>query len=427
MEEKQPIVTQKNAIIFILLGGFFLRLLTAVTLGEKAYLYSDDVNYIYSAVDLLKSGQLTYGTQAYRTVFGMPGMFYFLALAFKVFGYGESGLFLTRILFSLLGAVAVYGVYLCAACISRSLRIANIAAVSAAICLPWISVGVFFLTETPYICLLVLLSYWMFKFCKEPSDKNFIALLVVYLLNILFKPVVGIYPLAFLPYILYCRMPVQQIFKRGICAAFIVIVFLTPWTIRNYYIAGDLIPLSGNQGDTLLLGSFDGENVPAGTYAESVAQIKENTDIQHPYDEFKARGELGAARLAQWKRENPESYYRSTYFEKPYKLLRSLYYPIEVFDISVSILYVFFRIQSMLALLGLLWTVRFGRRKPEMFFTSLSLLAGNLMILYINAHYAALPRYGITNYFPVHIFSAMGICAIADGLRKMYCQIRGAK
>lgn len=410
--ETKSVLALKNTIFYILLISFILRVTVTFTVENHMYLYSDDVNYIYSAIDFIKSGHITYVKQDYITVFGMPGMFLFLAGIFKVFGYDQTGIIVARLIFDLLGTFLVYGVYLTTKEIVRNIAIANIAAVLAATCIPLICLNNLFLTETPALCLLIFLIYYFIKYAEQPTEKNFIVLVSLYIVSVLFKPVFGIFPIAFLPIFLFNRFPVKFILKRGIMAALALCVCVAPWSIKNYCVTGDFIPLSGNQGDTLLLGSFDGEDVPSGTYDEAVELARtrvQNAGLDHPYYEMKERGEIGEIRIQEWKENNPRSYFKSTYLLKPLKLIKSLYYPIEVFNIDADFVYFFYNIQLIFSVVGIGYSIIIVKRKPKFTCYIFSLIIGFVLLLFINAHYAALPRYGVTNLIIIPILSAIGL------------------
>lgn len=410
--KSRVIVTEKNAIFYILLLGAALRAVVLLTTGENMYLYSDDVNYLYTVINFMKSGYITYTDYNYPTVFAMPGLIMFLASVFSVFGHGETGIFIARLLFNCMGILTIYGVYLCADIIGKSKEVSNWAALFTAVCVPFIAMNNIFLTETPGLCALIFLTYYLLKFSEDLSDKTFAMLLIVYLCCVLIKPVYGVYPVGFLPVFLYNKISWKELLKRGTLALIALFLCLSPWVIRNFMVTGEFIPLTGNQGDTLLLGSYDGENVPAGTYDEGVELAAKRAAEQgkdHPYFEWKERGILGRERINQWKETDPAGYIKATYITKPLSLMKLLYYPIPVFDIGISFLYFFFKLQLGLSAAALLGMIVTSKRNAQRCIYSLAFLLGIILILYINARYAAISRYAMPNMFLAHIFSAFGI------------------
>lgn len=417
-------MTEKNAIFYILGLGFVIRLVLTMTAGSHMYLYSDDVYYLYSGLDFLKSGYFTYMDNNYPTVFAMPGFLMFLAGVFSVFGTGETGLFVVRFLLDCMGTLTILGVYLCAEMITKRKNVANCAALFCAVCIPFIAINNILLTETPGLCALIFLTYFLLKFGEDRKDKTFAMLLGVYLACVLIKPVYGIFPVAFLPAFLYNKFSWKEFMKCGVLAALALVLCLSPWIIRNYIVTGDVIPLTGNQGDTLLLGSFDGENVPAGTFDESVA-IADARALEkgytHPYFAFKERGNIGRERIEQWKETDPVSYYKSTIL-KPLRLMNVIYYPITVFDIEAGFLYPFFRVQLFLGALAVLFLLLRWKQNARSAVYTASYVIGTMLVLYINARYAAIPRYGFANLLMVHVFSAAGTILIYDILRGLFCR-----
>jgi hypothetical protein len=52
----------------------------------------------------------------------------------------------------------------------------------------------------------------------------------------------------------------KRIFRRGLVLALFVLVFLTPWTVRNYLVLGGFVPFRSNFGLELAVGNRPGAN-----------------------------------------------------------------------------------------------------------------------------------------------------------------------
>ncbi len=59
---------------------------------------------------------------------------------------------------------------------------------------------------------LIFLTHYLIRFFREQSDRMFLAMLTYYLIGIMFKPTIGL------------------------------ILFLSPWWIRNYAALGEIVP-----------------------------------------------------------------------------------------------------------------------------------------------------------------------------------------
>ena len=96
--------------------------------------------------------------------------------------------------------------------------------------------------------------------------------------------------------------------------------------------------------------------------------------------------------------------------------------PITVFDIDAGFLYPFFRVQLFLGALAVLFLLLRWKQNARSAVYTASYVIGTMLVLYINARYAAIPRYGFANLLMVHVFSAAGTILIYDILRDLFCR-----
>ncbi len=298
-------------LLIILVLGLGLRLEVMISEGSSLFLYSDDLGYIESAINLNKSGYLTYADKLNQTLFIMPGLVIMMAFIFKIFGHGVFGLTVLKLLFILVNTITICGVNIITNKIFKNKLAGYIASFFLATNISHIYLSNLYLTENIALFAIVFFTIKMLDFCNNRTNKNFIQLILWYLFCILIKPTFGIYPVAFLPLMLYKKIPIKELILRGLYVASILIMVLTPWIVRNYIITtGDIVPLTGNQGDTKLLGTFYGEGIPAGSYDDYVQQStlivnQKRTDGEiigyNHYFYTKERGILADERIAEWK------------------------------------------------------------------------------------------------------------------------------
>lgn len=390
----EKIKTEK-IIIGILLLAFLIRIITLLNYGNDLTMYSDDTRYIISGIEFAKTGHIVYDGNTEPTVFMMPGMALLLSIIFRFTGYTFEGLLLARIPFVILGVISVYGVYLIAKKLF-SKNAGNIAAFLLALSFPHITINNMFLTETPFICITIFFIYFTLKYCDSKSNKDFLILLTLFLVGILFKPTIGALPLVFIPYFLIRRFPLKLIITRGIYAIVIFILFMAPWWVRNYKVVEEFLPFTGNQGDTKLLGTYQGWGYPDDYTLNDVATIlnekSRNGEYEHRYFQFKEKGEIANERIKKWKNENPKEFIFTYLVYKPMKMMKEPFYDMPIFDINKNIIKYMQQLIIIITGIGVLgWILRL--KKVENKNGVLLLLLVNFYFIYLNAVYYAHPRY----------------------------------
>src|SRR5579875_2563464 len=87
----------KYMMLLILVFALAIRVYAIVDYGLGLNLHSDDAGYVQSAKWLLEYGTYSYYAPRVPTLHMMPGITYFLALFFAVFGSGTLGLYAAKI------------------------------------------------------------------------------------------------------------------------------------------------------------------------------------------------------------------------------------------------------------------------------------------------------------------------------------------
>lgn len=388
--------SKNKEIIYILTVSFILRFTVALLFGDSMFLYSDDNSYIEYGINFLHTGSIV-DYSGYPTVGLMPGMPILMSAVFALFGYGYRGIFVLRTIFCILGTISIYGIYRIAALIfNKSTGYA--AAILLGGCLPVVAMNNLILTETPFMFCLIFLTYYLIRFCREQSDRMFLVMLTYYLIGIMFKPTIGLYPLAFIPYMFYCRMPLRKMLLRGVYAGLVTILFLSPWWIRNYAALGEIVPFTGNQGHTLLLGTFQGEHCPEGDANAILQEINDHNSLAqtngNPYFKYKLMGEAAQERISLWTDTAPLDYLYSCLILKPKISIQSLYYPVGIYNIKspdVQRVYSFLLKCALIAIL-LIILENIMRKK---FDADLCVVLGVLILLLTSAYFYGYNRYGL--------------------------------
>lgn len=407
---------ENKAIISILIIAFLLRLFTLINYQNELTLHSDDSNYIISGIEFLKSGQIVYGSNNEPTVFIMPGMALLLGGIFSITGYTDFGLIVARIPFILIGTLSVYGLYLIGKRTFNK-QIGYIAALILSFSLPHLTLDNMFMTESPFTCILIFLIYYLFVYCESKKDAHFLILLSLYLIGLMFKPTISVVPILFLPYYVYNKFPIKLLLARSLYALVIIVVFMSPWWVRNYQAIGEFIPFTGNQGDTKLLGTYQGINFPIQPSMEEVNKYLDeksrNGEYKHRYFPFKEKGEIANLRIKQWIKYDPKSFIYTYAVYKPLKIISSPYYPKKLFDINGNLVKWMHSLIVIIAAVGIvIWL--FNIRKKLYKITILILLFHVIYFVYLNSYYLAIPRYNTYLMPLIFIIAAYAINSIVD-------------
>ncbi|MFI3231427.1 MAG: hypothetical protein R3Y29_07770, partial [bacterium] len=152
----------------------------------------------------------------------------------------------------------------------------------------------------------------------------------------------------------------------------------------------------------------------------------------NPYYYIKERGILADERIEEWKTNS--GYYKTILLDNPIKLLRNQFVPSQysqyefnnsilekLFNISYHIDNIFL-ILLIFALIGIIGVVIQLKTNKEVFFKCFSTVLGFTIILYINASYIALTRYGVQNILIISMLAGQGVyftkCIIYKALKK---------
>lgn len=241
--------------MFIALS-MIIKLLMILKYKNQLTLASDDINYVKSAVALLKNRIFTYHNFNEPTVFITPLYPFFLAVIFKIFGYGLAGFQAARIIQAILSCITIVFVFKIAKELLDA-RVAVIASFMVAFYLPNITAAGYFLTETLFAGLLYALIYFSLKMSKDLNIKNSLFLGCLWAVTTLCRPTIALYPvLLFMHVLLYHRTAVLRLIKPGIIMLAAFSIIMLPWWIRNYMEYGEFIPLAASSGNPMLQGTY---------------------------------------------------------------------------------------------------------------------------------------------------------------------------
>lgn len=230
-------------LIAIILIGTIIRLLWIVIV--QPIQLSDFLAYWDSAKRLVNEGQYYYSYRDQYTLFAWrpPGYPLLLAFFIKLFGENIYIPAVINIIAYILSSVAVY-------LIAGRLYTKKVAIIAVLLLTFWPShIAVTGLAATePVVVLLFSLMLWAF-YKSETSSHIYAALSGIFLgMAILVKPSFLLLPAIWLLYVVM-RWRIKGVFLKFCISILFAVLVVTPWTIRNYEIFGDLVLVSTNGGD----------------------------------------------------------------------------------------------------------------------------------------------------------------------------------
>ena len=91
---------------------------------------------------------------------------------------------------------------------------------------------------------------------RSRQKKYFWYCLAAYMLALMLKANIGIYPLFAAIYLLVVKYDFKVLLKQGLILACALLCFMIPWSIRNYIQFQAFIPLTYGSGNPKLLGTY---------------------------------------------------------------------------------------------------------------------------------------------------------------------------
>lgn len=413
-------IKENKGISIILLIALILRIAVVNELGVNYTLKSDDLGYIESGIRFVEEGTFTmHGVLSSQV---MPGMTIFIAFFVLIFGKGITLMLSLKIMWIVMGIITIYFVYKIVNIYTSKLFSCISACFFLALDFAWIDTVI--LTETPFMLIFVLLIYNSLMLAKTREKKYFWLIVLFYIVGVFIRPNIGIFPIFLIVYLLWCGYDKKVLLKQTIIALGILLVSLTPWTIRNYYHYNKFIPLTYGTGNPLLLGTYQGYGYPDDKeldYKKNVdtkmskemydyiykKEIKKKYMLKYywlEHDKYKAE-----YRMNEWWKNDPKSMIVSYAILKPLRLVYGTY-SIDVLGVSKDFNLRIREIDLLLFVISLIAIILNKRRIKETVF--LLMIYASQIALY--AYTYAFPRYGHTLYFIRFIIIGIGLYIIYE-------------
>ena len=412
---------KENWLFTILLGIYLIiNILTFFHLGYNYSINSDDLSYINSGITFFETGTITmHGVTSAQI---MPGLTFIIAFFCLFFGTGSALLVALKLFYMLMAILTMIVLY----------KIARIFAdkyISSFVCLflfapDYLWMSNLILTETPFMLLLLLLIYHSIMFIKENKNRDYILIIIYYIICLFIRPTIALLPVALIICLVIKKYDFKKLMKKMGIAAIVVVVCLFPWIIRNYLIFDKFIPLTYGMGNPLLLGTYQGIGYPNDEeldYKTNVDdlmsdEMRKYLSSDYPRDKYKVYYSLeydkmkAEYRMHYWWDNNKISMLKSYLIYKPKIMLYSSFYWNEIFNIDIKVNLVFRCIDILLFIVSSI--VIFIKIKYLIEYLFFIFLYGYHIALY--SYSFAYERYAITLYPIRFIVIAIGLQLICN-------------
>lgn len=420
MKKIYKIIMNNWLIVIIMIISLVLHILAIKQLEFNYTLNSDDASYVKSGIVFLQTGEITMHGVISAQI--MPGMTFLIAFMALIFGTGTKLMISLKVLWMIMGISTICVVY-------KTIKLYTNKYISALSCLFFLAIDYVWmdnliLTETPFILLFALLIYHTLKLSQNTNRKDYILIIIYYIMAVFIRPNIGIFPIFLFIFLLLKKYDFKLLMKQCLIAGAILLLCLIPWAYRNYKVFGKFIPLTYGIGNPLLLGTYQGVGYPLDEELDYVKNVDEkipdkmkyyleNTNEKEymtkyyllEYDGMKAK-----YRMHEWWNKDKISMLKSYLYYKPKELFNNYFYWDTILGIKPMVLstirkleILFFALSSLLILLN-------KKRIKEWLF--LILTYGSQIALY--SYTFAFSRYAISMFFIRYIVIGIGIGILYD-------------
>ncbi|MDO4982361.1 MAG: glycosyltransferase family 39 protein [Eubacteriales bacterium] len=419
-----------HVIFLVIAAAFVERLIMFFWLGSGALNDSDDVGYVQCGIEFARSGTISMWS-AYPTALIMPAMPVVTGIFSMIFGEGNAYIDAVRICWIILGCITVYFFY-ASSCFFVRKWLAVLA--SCAFLLPnWAWSDNAFLTEPPY------LLFWMINFYyslliseDETADKKHILCYVLsFMAALMFRANILTMPLFTAVYLFIIKKRKLRTYLPHLIALIsALLIFIVPWSVRNYRLFDEFIPLTSGSANPLLLGTYQGSTAPSDDtldyetnvysvireeYAEYFGEnglLKDpirGAEIANANDKLKAQ-----YRLREWFKRDPKGLIWSYLFSKPACMLNWVWcwLPIPALYYTLHYISMF---NLILCVLAVVLSLVLRKKRPEVLFLSVMYLFN----IYTFAFSFASERYAAMSVPIRYIIAVIGI--------EIVCQLAAEK
>ena len=351
-------------LLFLLLAE---RLALFRQFGVGYLSYSDDHAYLAAGLHFARTGTISMWGD-YPSAMIMPGMPVLIGAFSLVFGEGDALLLALKLLWILMGVATAYVAYktaelaaggwagLFAAC---GFLVPNMA---------WMNHVL--LTETPYMLFFSLCLYLTLRLERGGGRRCRIGYVLSFMAALMFRSNIILMPFFTAAWLLFRRKG-RELLRLAAPLLCALLLFVIPWSVRNYRCFHAFVPFSYGAGNPLLLGTYQGEGFPEdealdyesnvravmharypGLYQDPEPRDTDDYYITHfdpdgevrdlryaQYLSLAADGVKARYRLREWFEQDPVSLLKSYLFIKPRWMLNWSWAWMPAFHVPYEVLH----------------------------------------------------------------------------------------
>ena len=347
---------------------------------------SDDLSYVNAGILFAKTGTISCHDNVPSAQI-MPGMPVLLGIFTLIFGEGKLYWIALKLAWGLMGVLTAWYCYRIVSAFAP--KWAGVLAM-----IPFFRPDIVWmnnlpLTETPFMLALTVMVYCTLMMGKDGSCRYFWGCAIAYMCALLLKANIAPYPLLALVYLLIVRYDRKKLLRQVGILTCMVLLFVIPWTIRNYIQFHAFVPLTYGSGNPLLLGTYQGIGYPDDSdldYVKNVDEVVREQYAQYYSDdgtlpvEYRRfvklqRDKLKANyRISEWMKREFSDFVYSYAVLKPQKIINSIFYWKPVFNIGSEKIELVHWLDISLCIVAIALSLALKRlRRPVLYLTAVYL------------------------------------------------------
>ena len=324
-----------HVIVLLIILALIERIVMFFHIGAGVVGDSDDVAYIRSGIVFANTGVLSVWSD-YPTAKIMPGMPVLCGVFSLIFGDGAAYINALRCCMIAFGCASIYVFYKC--CCTVLPKWYGIFAAASFLLPNWAWSDNNVLTEAPYLLFYLLTFYYTLRMGEAPeqpvSRSDTAGYVISFMLALMFRPNILSMPLFTVVYLLlFKKRRARTLTRPALVLVCALLMFVIPWSVRNYRIFHQFIPITNGAANPTLLGTYQGKSAPkddeldyeTNVYAVIREEYSEYFDENGVIKDLSASEMLNEAtdklktqyRLREWWKRDPKGLVWSYLISKP--------------------------------------------------------------------------------------------------------------
>ena len=399
---------------------------------------SDDIAYIQSGLLFAKTGMISIWGP-YPSAMIMPGMPVLIGLFSLAFGEGSGLMLALRVLWCLMGTATAWVVYKTGKLASNAWGGLLAAAGFLTPNMAWMNHVI--LTETPYLLFFSLCLYYTLRLGERVTRRDVAGYVLSFVAALLFRPNITAVAVFTAAWLMYKNPKALRMLTPPLLLG--ALLFLLPWSLRNYRRFGTPAPLGYGAGNPLLLGTYQGEGYPtdgeldyetnvaavmreryAAYYGEENPVSGETADYLQKFDprgpvrdvkyaqylSLQADGIQARYRMREWFRRDPKGFLKSYLLIKPRWMLNWAWAWESAYHVPYEALHRLSQANMLLCVLALGLSILLRRSRETLLF----LTAVYVISVYIYATAFVTDRYASTLMGLRYLIAGIGLSLLPE-------------